>query len=93
MEQLNESSTPREIFARNLRLVRRLKDISQEQLALDANLSRTYVSEVERAGRNISIDNMGHLANALGVELKDLLDANMLYGVPPAARQSPRGST
>lgn len=74
MEKLNGSSSPREIFGRNLRLFRRLKDISQEQLALNANLSRTYVSEVERGARNVSIDNMGHLAEALGVQLKDLLD-------------------
>ncbi len=74
MENLNGSLTPREIFGKNLRLFRRLKDISQEQLALSANLSRTYVSEVERGARNVSIDNMGLLAEALGVHLKDLLD-------------------
>lgn len=78
MEKLNGSSSPREIFGRNLRLLRRLKDISQEQLALDANLSRTYVSEVERGARNVSIDNMGLLADALGVQLKDLLDPELL---------------
>lgn len=73
MEKLIGSS-PREVFGRNLRLIRRLKEISQEQLALGANLSRTYVSEVERGTRNVSIDNMGLLADALGVQLKDLLD-------------------
>lgn len=66
------------IFARNLRQVRRLKEISQEALALQAGLSRTYVSEVERGERNVSIDNMGLLADALGVKLKDLLDPEML---------------
>lgn len=77
MEKLNESSSPREVFGRNLRLLRRLKDVSQEQLALDANLSRTYVSEVERGTRNVSIDNMAVLADALGVKLKELLDPDM----------------
>lgn len=77
MEKLNESSTPRETFGRNLRLLRRFKEVSQEQLALDANLSRTYVSEVERGARNISIDNMAQLADALGADLKDLLDPKM----------------
>lgn len=77
MEKLNESSSPRQTFGRNLRILRRLKDVSQEQLALNANLSRTYVSEVERGARNVSIDNMALLADAIGAQLKDLLDPEM----------------
>jgi hypothetical protein len=38
------------------------------------DISRAYVGEVERELRNISIDNMGLLAEALNLELKDLLD-------------------
>ena len=37
-------------------------------------MSRTYVSEIEKGDRNVSIDNMGALADALGVPLKDLVD-------------------
>ena len=77
MEKPSTSTTPRLVFGRNLRLLRRLKDISQEDLALSANLSRTYVSEVERGVRNVSIDNMGLLADALGVGLKELVDPEM----------------
>jgi transcriptional regulator with XRE-family HTH domain len=66
------------VFARNLRQVRRLKDLSQEALALNADLSRTYVSGVERGDRNISIDNMDSLAIAVGVPLKELVDPEML---------------
>ena len=62
------------VFAANLRLARRLRDVSQEALALDAGLSRTYVSEVERGERNESIDYMGLLADALQIPLKDLVD-------------------
>ena len=64
----------REVFARNLRQSRRLKDLSQEALALQAGLSRTYLSEVERGTRNIAIDNMGLLAETLGVPLSDLVN-------------------
>lgn len=81
MEKLNGSPAPREVFGRNLRLLRRLKEVSQEQLALNANLSRTYLSEVERGARNVSIDNMGLLADALGVQLKDLLDPEMFSAI------------
>lgn len=68
------SLTPRQIFAKNLRRSRRMQDISQEDLALKAEMSRSYVSEVERELRNISIDNMGMLAKALNVPLYELLD-------------------
>lgn len=71
------SLTPRQIFAKNLRTLRRMQDISQEDLAFKANMSRSYVSEVERELRNISLDNAGVLAEALAVPLKDLLDPTL----------------
>lgn len=77
MKKPSKSLSAREIFCKNLRLARRLKEISQEELALRADLSRTYVSEVERGARNISIDNMDLLAQALGVSLQDLVDPEM----------------
>ena len=67
-------SQARQTFAKNVRLLRRIKEISQEALALDAGLNRTYLSDVERGARNISIDNMALLASSLGVPLKELLD-------------------
>jgi len=51
-----------------------MQEMSQETLALKAGISRVYVDEVERELRNISIDNMGLLAEALNVELNDLLE-------------------
>jgi transcriptional regulator with XRE-family HTH domain len=77
MKKPKASISAREIFGQNLRRARRLKDVSQEDLALRAELSRTYVSEVERAVRNISIDNMELLAIALGIPLKDLLNPDL----------------
>jgi transcriptional regulator with XRE-family HTH domain len=74
MKKNKEKQSARMVFATNLRLARRLRDVSQEALALDAGLSRTYVSEVERGERNVSIDNMGLLADALQIPLKDLVD-------------------
>lgn len=77
MEKHQVTPTPRQIFGLNLRRARRLKDVSQEELAFRSNLSRTYVSEVERGVRNVSIDNMGQLAEALGIPLKELVDPEM----------------
>ena len=71
----------RVVFGRNLRRARRLKHVTQEELALRADLSRTYVSEVERGARNISIDNMSLLAQALDVTLRDLVDPALFHNV------------
>ena len=63
----------RRIFAENLRKARLAKGFSQEDLGEMANLHRTYVGSVERAERNVSIDNMERLAASLGIALASLL--------------------
>ncbi|MDT3309707.1 helix-turn-helix domain-containing protein [Shewanella vaxholmensis] len=63
----------REILARNLKDMRGKLGLSQEALADMAGLHRTYVGSVERAERNISIDNIERLAKALNVHTSSLL--------------------
>lgn len=63
----------RDIFARNLRLHRAERGWSQERLALEAGLNRTYLSAVERSEQNISLDNIARIADALEVEAWTLL--------------------
>jgi len=46
---------------------------SQEVLAQEAGLERTYVGAVERAERNLTLASMDKLAGALGVEVRELL--------------------
>jgi len=58
----------------NVRHHRKLKGMSQERLALDAGMERSYVSDLERGMRNPSVRALGRLAEALGVEPKELLD-------------------
>ena len=73
--------TARQVFARNVRLHRRFREISQEALALDAGLSRTYIGEIERGERAVSIDIMGEIAKALAVPLRDLVDPDLFKGI------------
>ena len=63
----------RQIFASNLRRLRRLRNLSQEALAHEAAIDRTYVSALERGLYSASIDTIAHLALALGVEPHELL--------------------
>lgn len=61
-------------MAQRLRTERAARGLSQEQLADLAGLHRTYVGSVERAERNISIDNIEQLARALGLDISRLLE-------------------
>jgi transcriptional regulator with XRE-family HTH domain len=68
-----DSTKLREIVARNIRLIRNKLGISQEQLADLAELHRTYIGSIERAERNVSLDNIEKIAVALKVKPERLL--------------------
>lgn len=63
----------REALAANIVALRHEKGWSQEALAFECGLHRTFVAHVERLARNIAIDNIERLALALGVEPYELL--------------------
>ncbi|MEJ6508400.1 MAG: helix-turn-helix transcriptional regulator [Octadecabacter sp.] len=63
----------RHTLARNLRLIRAEKGWSQERLAAEAGLNRTYLSAVERSEQDMSLDNLYRLAQGLGVEASNLI--------------------
>jgi len=55
---------------RDLRLRARY---SQEELAAKAGLHRTYMSDIERGERNVSVENIKKVSDALGVDPSELL--------------------
>ena len=55
------------MFGKRLREIRLSRGLSQEALAFEAKIDRTYVSGCERGKRNISLDNIHRLAQALHV--------------------------
>jgi len=61
------------VFAYWVRLKRVEKGWSQERLALECDLDRTYVSAVERSRWNVSLSNMERIAQALGVDAWTLI--------------------
>jgi DNA-binding XRE family transcriptional regulator len=63
----------RDILARNMRKLRAVHGLSQEALAHESCVDRTYVSSIERAQRGVSIDIVARIANALAVEPWTLL--------------------
>jgi transcriptional regulator with XRE-family HTH domain len=62
-----------QILGRNVRDWRKRRGMSQEELALEAEMKRSYVSDMERGTRNPSIKAVARLAAALKVEPDVLL--------------------
>ena len=74
----------REALALNLRRHRRLRGLSQEELAHRAGIDRTYVSALERGVYAASVDVLDRLAQVLGTEAADLLRGVGSAPEPPA---------
>jgi transcriptional regulator with XRE-family HTH domain len=60
----------------NIRKCRMMKDISQEELAYQADLDRTYISGIERGDRNISVITLKKISNVIGFEILEILKPN-----------------
>lgn len=62
-----------DITAKNIKTLRSNNQLSQEELASKANLHRTYISLLERKKKNVSIRILEKIADALNVEISDLI--------------------
>ena len=61
------------LFGQCVREIRLSKGLSQEALALNCNLDRSYIGQVERGEKNISLINIYRIATGLGVQPSELL--------------------
>ncbi len=60
-------------ISKNIKSYRKAKGLSQEKLAEKCDLHRTYIGAVERAEKNITIKSLVKIANALDINIADLL--------------------
>jgi transcriptional regulator with XRE-family HTH domain len=65
---------PLKLFGQHLVKLRKNLSWSQERLALESGLARSYVGGIERGQRNIALVNICILANTLGVPPSEMLD-------------------
>lgn len=70
MSYLNQS------FGLQVKRYRKEKGFSQEELADLCSLHRTYIGSIERGERNVSLNNVEKIANALGVPVENLIEPN-----------------
>ena len=66
-------SAVREAFGRNLRSIRKSKGLSQERLAYDAGIDRSYVGKIERGEVNVTVERLYLLADCLQCSPKELV--------------------
>ncbi len=74
----------RALVARNLRRLRVRRGLSQEVLAVDAEIDRTYVSRLERGLENPTVAVLERLANALDAQIVEF------FAVPRRGEAAPR---
>lgn len=74
MGKNSKSLDPKVLFGKKLVQLRKVRAWSQEQLALESGLARSYLGGVERGQRNIALLNICRLAEALEVPPSELLN-------------------
>ncbi|MBN9051545.1 MAG: helix-turn-helix transcriptional regulator [Rhizobiales bacterium] len=58
----------RQVYAANLRRFRHEKGLSQEELAYEADVDRTYISKLETGATYVGLEILGKIADVLGVD-------------------------
>jgi transcriptional regulator with XRE-family HTH domain len=66
----------RAIVARNLRILRKQKGLTQEELAHQAGINRNYVGQIEREEKSPTVDLIEKLSTPLGIEPVQLFKSN-----------------
>lgn len=61
-------------YGQTIRELRQSRNISQEAFADMCSLHRTYISDVELGKRNVSLENIAKMAQALGISLPELFE-------------------
>lgn len=62
------------LFGNKVAELRKARNLSQEQLSFEANLTRSHVGMIERAEKNITLTTIENLAKGLGVDVKTLFE-------------------
>lgn len=82
----------RKLVGRNIRRIRVDQKISQERLAFDSGVDRSYLGGIERGEENPTVDVLDRIAEILAVELQELFEASdnpeLSSGLPRGRKKS-----
>ena len=67
------------LFGKKLRLIRMSKGLSQKELGLQSGIHRTYIGQIERAEKNVTIKNVYKIAKTLELDIRELFDFSDIY--------------
>ena len=71
---MNEMDKIEMRFGQRVKELRLKQNISQEELAFRCSLSKSYISDVERGTRNISLKSIEKIADGLAIRIKELFE-------------------
>lgn len=81
------------LVGQNLRRIRVAQNVSQEMLAFDAGVDRSYLGGIERGEENPSVDTLEKIALILNVNIRDFFDPinidNNQTGLRPGRKPTP----
>jgi transcriptional regulator with XRE-family HTH domain len=82
MADQTQKCEAQELFARNMKRLRKERKLTQEALSERAGLNPNYINAVEKGRKNISIRNIDLIAQALGVSMAELVTDSEAAGEP-----------
>jgi transcriptional regulator with XRE-family HTH domain len=69
---MQSKPSPLKILGERIREMRKVKNLTQEDLAYESEIDRSYIGGVERGERNLSFDKLCQIAQALGCDVASL---------------------
>ncbi len=72
MLPMSSKSTALKVLGERIREMRKVKKLTQEDLAYESEIDRSYIGGVERGERNLSFDKLCQIAQALGCDVASL---------------------
>lgn len=70
--RMSSKPSPLKVLGERIREMRKVKNLTQEDLAYESDIDRSYIGGVERGERNLSFDKLCQIASALGCDVAAL---------------------
>ena len=68
------------VIGERIAQLRKAKKLSQQKFSYEAEIERSYLTHVEKGRKNISIETLIKITNALGISLKDFFNEDSFNG-------------